>query len=83
MRKEILKTEKYIFDLQAGEYIVYVFSDEENTLEFYIQKKQYGLISYALGIEVKSLDETMEEFIDRNLNEWIMVCEHDIAKLES
>ena len=82
MRKEIIKIEKNTFILENGEYIVYVFTEEENILEFYIQKKQYGIMSFALGIEIKDLDCSIDEFIQDNINEWVMVCEHDIERLE-
>ena len=81
MRKEIITIEKRTFNLEMGEYMVFVYQ-EEKTLNFYIQKKQYGVISYVLGIEIKDLEGNMDEFIQDNIDEWVTICEHDIAKLE-
>ena len=81
MRKEIITIEKRTFNLEMGEYMVFVYQ-EEKTLNFYIQKKQSGVISYVLGIEIKDLEGNMDEFIQDNIDEWVTICEHDIAKLE-
>ena len=83
MSKEIIKIEKNTFNLGADEYIVYVFPEEENCLNFYIQKKQYGIMSFALGIEIKNLQGSIDEFVKDNIEEWVTICEHDIAKIES
>ena len=82
MKKEIIKIEKNTFNLESGEYIVYVFTGDENDLEFYIQKKQYGVISFAVGIFPKDLECSIDEFIQDSIEEWVTICEDDIARLE-
>jgi len=83
MKKESLNIEKYIYNIENEEYIIYLIPEENNSTEFYIQKKDYGVISLAIGIDTNKLECSIEEFIEDNITEWVENCEDDIDKLEN
>lgn len=51
-------------------YLVYV-KEKEDFTEFYISKKDYGIIEYVIGLDLNNTGKNIEDFINDNLVEWI------------
>lgn len=84
MKKENLNIERYTYNLKDKKYLIYVFSEENNITEFYIQRENYGIISSTVGFNFDELEEkiTIENYINENIADWIEICETDILRLE-
>lgn len=84
MNRETLNVERIKYNKYGKEYYIYLSSNESEKgfTDFHIQKKDCGIISYTIGIDLKKLGCSAEEFIDENLDEWISDYEYDIAKIE-
>lgn len=81
----MLEIERYTYTKKKDKYLVYLIEneDDENITDFYIQKKESGIISHAVGLNIDDLEIEIDEFIENNLDEWIKICLSDIEKLES
>lgn len=85
MKKDIINVTKYTFESNFKElYDVFLIPEKDDSMNFYIQKQGYGIISHGVGIQMKDFKklDSVEDFIDANLNEWMENCEHDIETLE-
>lgn len=58
-----------------------IIHESTEMISFYLQKKDYGLISFCIGI-TKNPKIDIEKFIAYNLNEWIELYNEDLEKLE-
>lgn len=84
MKKENITITKYEKEIVDTKYIVYVIpSDDENSTDFYINKKGYGLMTHCVGINIAQLTCSVDEFINHNIEEWIENTNIDIEMLES
>lgn len=87
MKKEKLNIDRYIVENDAGDkYNVLVIPEDETDINFYIQKVGYGVISYEIGFTKENFErfnQSIEDFINENKDEWIESCEYDIQKLEN
>ena len=83
MNKEKISVEKYVYTKNGTEYLIYMFPEEDHFTQFYIQKKDYGLISHTVGVHIEDVDSSIEEFINNNIDNWIDICEDNIQTLEN
>lgn len=83
MKKDSLNVEKYICTFNNAEYIIYLVPEGNDLTGFYIQKKDYGLMSLTVGLNAKQLQCSIEEFINKNIAEWVEICEDAIDKIEN
>ena len=83
MKKSSLNIEKYICTVNNSKYVIYLIPEENNLTGFYIQKNNYGLLSLAVGLNIKLLECSIEDFINNNITEWIEIYEDSIDKLEN
>ena len=89
VKSENLNITKYTISIDDND-IYYIFiipeidHNNSESMNFYIQKQDYGLISSLEGLTPKDFNEieNMDEYIDKSLSEWIKVCEYDIEKAE-
>lgn len=77
--KEI-KVKVYEYDILSETYLVYVSKGEDDLTNFYVGKKGYGIIRYSIGVNMKELDLSVEEFINENLIEWIYFYNLDMEE---
>ena len=77
--KEI-KVKVYEYDILGETYLVYVSKGENDLTNFYVSKKGYGIIRYSIGVNIKELDISIEEFINANLIEWIYFYNLDMEE---
>lgn len=85
MEKLNLQIEKYSFIYDNNDtYFVYSIQSTQDKAytDFYIQKENYGFISFCISLNMKEIDSTNEEFINENIMEWIDLYEDDIEVLE-
>lgn len=85
MEKFNLEIEKYSFVYDNNEnYFVYAIPSQKDKdfTEFYIQKDSYGFFSFCIGLDMKKMNCTNQEFINENIMEWIDSYENDIEVLE-
>lgn len=76
MKELEIKIKKYQIKRNKKTYNVYVNENmEENITEFYINKEGYGVILYQIGVDLKELGQSIEDFIKFNINDWIFECE--------
>ena len=80
--KEILNIGKYECELYGKEYFIYLFPEDNGYIGFYVQRKGCGIISHVIGVELKKLDCSIDEFINKNLKEWTIDYDYDISKIE-
>lgn len=86
MKKEEQKIIKYHIEKDNQEYYIYQIpnDNEDNGLTgFYIQKKDYGLITYCIGIYINQLAFPVEDFIKDHINDWILLANIDLEKNEN
>lgn len=86
MKKKEQKIIKYHIEKDNEEYYIYQIpnDDEDNDLTgFYIQKKDYGLITYYIGIYINQLAFPVEDFIKDRINDWILLANIDLEKNEN
>jgi len=81
--KNSLNIEKYIYTVNNAKYVIYLIPEENNLTGFYIQKKDYGLISLTDRLDTKLLECSIIEFINNNITKWVESCEDAIEKLEN
>lgn len=67
---EIQKIEKIYRD---EKYILYLIP-EDDCVACYIQKKDYGIMCYCIGIP-KEREQDFTFLIDNNIAEWVKICE--------
>lgn len=84
VNESMIEMERYAYTKNKNKYLVYLIEneDDEKITDFYIQKKDAGIISHAIGLNVDELETEIDEFINDNLDEWIEICLSDIEKLE-
>lgn len=58
------------FEILEEIYLVYVY-EKENFTEFYIGKKDYGIIRFMIGLDLNEIGISVEDFINDKLIEWI------------
>lgn len=58
-------------------YFVYVYEQKYIT-KFYIQQKDYGIIRFAIGLDLNKLGKTIEDFINENIIDWIYFYKSDM-----
>lgn len=84
MKKESLNVIKYTVESDFNElYDIFLIPEDNNdSMGFYIQKQGIGLISFALGLQMKDYEQidNIDDFIDENFEEWIRSCELDIKE---
>lgn len=84
MKKESLNVIKYTVESDFNElYDIFLIPEDNNdSVGFYIQKQGIGIISFALGLQMKDYEQidNIDDFIDENLDEWIRACELDIKE---
>ena len=85
MEKINLEIEKYTFVYDNEDnYFIYVIPSQENKdfTDFYIQKEDYDFISFCIGLDMKKINCSNQEFINDNIMDWIDNYEDDIEALE-
>ena len=84
MKKESLNVIKYTVESDFNElYDIFLIPEDNNdSMGFYIQKQGIGLISFALGLQMKDYEQidNIDDFIEENFEEWIKSCELDIKE---
>ena len=84
MKKESLNVIKYTVESDFNElYDIFLIPEDDNdSMGFYIQKQGIGLISFALGLQMKDYEQidNIDDFIEENFEEWIKSCELDIKE---
>lgn len=75
------KLTKYIVDKDNGIYFVYVSVDTENYTEFYLQKYEYGIIEFEMGLIIDS--NNIMEYIKIQIDNWIENYEEILETLEN
>lgn len=87
MKKYKLDVDRYEVENDTGDkYYIYVIPEDKVEINFYIQKVGYGLITHEIGLtkeNFNSFNQSIEDFIAENSDEWIDSCEYTIQKLES
>lgn len=87
MKKYKLDIDRYEVENDTGDkYYIYVIPEDKVEINFYIQKVGYGLITHEIGLakeNFNSFNQSIEDFIAENSDEWIDSCEDTIQKLES
>ena len=58
------------YEILNKTYLVYI-KEKENWIEFYISEKDYGIIQYVVGLNFNNIGITIDEYINRNLINWI------------
>lgn len=81
--KETINIEKLVYNINDKEYNLYLTPGEYNSTGFYIQRKNSGIISFCIGVEVRRLGCSVEDFIDDNIKDWVEDYEQEIEKLET
>ncbi len=89
MKSEKLNITRYTISTDDNE-IYYIFiipevdRNNNESINFYIQKQNYGLISGLYGLTPKDFNEikNMDEYIGESASEWIGICEYEIEKAE-
>lgn len=76
MKKEELKITRYEVKSVSEKYLVYLIP-EDDVLSFYIEKVGYGDLYHTVGIPLNNIPEDMEDFINRNINEWISIADNN------
>ena len=85
MEKINLEIEKYSFLYDEIEkFFIFVIPSSEikPSTEFYIQKENNKFIKFCTGINVRDLNYSNQDFINKNIMEWIESYENDIELLE-
>ena len=84
MKKESLNVIKYTVESDFNKlYDIFLIPEDNNdSMGFYIQKQGIGIISFALGLQMKDYEQidNIDDFIDENFEEWIRSCELDIKE---
>ena len=76
MKELEIKIKKYQIKRNKKTYNIYVNENiKENITEFYVNKEGYGVIFYQIGVDLKELKQSIEDFIKFNINDWIFECE--------
>lgn len=84
MIKEVETNKIRKFEVKIGKNIYYVIVDYDDTEEFaeyYIQKKDYGIIDFMIGMY--SEYNTIPNDINDNIIEWICDYEDTLKRMES
>lgn len=58
------------YEILKETYLVYI-NEKEDWTEFYISKKEYGIISFMIGLDLNKIGVNLDQFIHDNLIEWI------------
>lgn len=82
MIEESLTIKKYIYKGEHSNYIIYLIPEEYNSTSFYIQREKCGIINLAIGLDLKQIQISAEDFIKENIEDWIEDYESDIDILE-
>ena len=86
MKKEEHNIIKYHIEKGNEKYFIYQISNDDEDTDltgFYIQKKDYGLITYCIGIYISQLAFPVEDFIKDHINDWILLANIDLEKNEN
>lgn len=67
--KEI-KVKVYEYKIIDKIYYVYVKENKEFT-QFYLQENDTGIIEHQIGARLEDLQESIEDFINKNIIEWV------------
>lgn len=85
MEKIDLQIEKYSYQYDNRDnYFVYAIPSQKDKsyTEFYIQKEDYGFISFCISLNINQMNCSNQEYINENIIEWIDNYEDDIEVLE-
>ena len=85
MEKINLEVEKYSFKYDDGDnyYVFAVPSQKDKDFtEFYIQKEDYGFISFCISVDIEKMNSNNQDFINEQIIKWIESYEDDIEVLE-
>lgn len=58
------------YEILKETYLVYINENEDGT-DFYISKKDYGIIKFMIGLDLNKIGISIDDFINDKLIEWI------------
>ena len=58
------------YEILKETYLVYI-REEEKIAEFYIGKRDYGIIKFMIGLDLNKIGISVDDFINDKLIEWI------------
>ena len=58
------------YEILKEKYLVYINENEDGT-DFYISKKDYGIIKFMIGLDLNKIGISIDDFINDKLIEWI------------
>ena len=58
------------YEILKEKYLVYINENEDGT-DFYISKKDYGIIKFMIGLDLNKISISVDDFINNKLIEWI------------
>ena len=70
--EEKIEVIKYNFDVDKEKFNVYQI-DNENTIDFYIERIKYDNLYHCIGILKKDKPTNIKEFINQSLDNWIFI----------
>ena len=73
MKTEKIEIQKIKKSYNGEEYVLYLIP-EDDCVACYIQKKDYGIMFYCIGIP-KEREQDFTFLIDNNIDEWVEMCE--------
>lgn len=79
MEKEKINIERYIYIKDDAKYRIYPI-EENDTIGFWIEKEGYGIMSFTVGMMKKDFKYSIEDFINKNIDEWILICDSNITE---
>lgn len=83
MKKETILMEKYT--IKKDDQVYYILANNVKDIsEFYITKKDYGIIEFMIGFNILDCGwTTNKQVIDNYYIEWITLFENTIKRLEN
>ncbi len=58
------------YEILKETYLVYI-NEREDWTDFYISKKDYGIIKFMIGLDLNKIGISVDDFINNKLIEWI------------
>ena len=70
--EEKIEVIKYTYDVDNEVFVVYQIENDD-MIDFYIERKNYGNLYHCVGIYKKDRPNNIKELIDNNLDSWIFI----------
>lgn len=82
MKKEIISIEKFEIELYNKKYFILVYKKTNDFYEFYITEEDNSIISFCVGSQITDITPTIEEFIGKNIINWLYLYNKELDVLE-